>query len=208
MVKEKYSVGEFERRFLLDAIPPGASNPRHIVDLYIDGTRLRLRSVEADGVETDRKLGHKRRLVEADPTAIMHTSLYLDESEYAVLSGLSAKRLAKTRWAVEVDGTACSVNVFEEDLNGLILLEADLGDPALLDGFVPPSWAGPEVTRDERFTGGRLAGQSFADISTAMSAARPSADHQRPAGPPPEAQLRPEPVGSPHDSSLPFRRAK
>lgn len=171
MVKEKYSVGEFERRFLVGEIPPGVTNPRHIVDLYIENTRLRLRSVDQPGLETDWKLGHKRRLVEADPTEIQHTSLYLNENEFRVLAALSMKRLAKTRWAVAIGGRDCSVDVFEGSLAGLICLEVDVGDSSLLDEFVPPLWAGPEVTWDEAFTGGELAGKSFSDLGDALAMA-------------------------------------
>ena len=165
----KYAVGEYERRFLLDAVPPGATNPRRIVDRYLDGTRLRLRTVEAPGADTDRKLGHKRRAVADDPTAILHTSMYLDDAEYGVLATLPARRLVKTRWAITLaDGgrgpVTGSVNVFEDDLDGLILLEVDLGAPDLLWAFEPPPWAGREVSQDEAFTGGELAGRSFADL--------------------------------------------
>ncbi len=172
MVNEKYAVGEYERRFLLDEIPAGATDPRRIVDLYVDGTRLRLRRVDRPGAEPDRKLGHKRRLNTSDPRAIMHTSLYLDEDEFRVLGALPAKRLVKTRWAIEVDGRPCAVNVFEESLAGLVLMEVDLGDPSLLDEFVPPSWAGSEVSDDEAFTGGGLAGKSLDDIADALATAR------------------------------------
>ena len=172
MVKEKYSVGEYERRFLLDAVPTGAVRPRRIVDHYVDGTRLRLRSVDEAGAETDRKLGHKRRVVETDPTAIMHTSLYLDEAEFDVLSTLPGRRLVKTRWAVDADGSPASVNEFHEDLAGLILLEVDLGDPSRLDRFVPPGWVGPEVTHHEAFTGGALAGASFDSLRPIIRAVK------------------------------------
>ena len=171
MVKEKYSVGEYERRFLLDALPPGATDPRRIVDLYLEGTRLRLRTVERPDAGTERKLGHKRRLAADDPRAILHTSMYLDENEHRALAALPARRLVKIRWAVEVDGRQGSANVFQESLEGLILLEVDLGDPSLLDGFVPPAWAGAEVTEDEAFTGGQLAGRSFDELGAALSAA-------------------------------------
>ena len=182
----KYAVGEYERRFLLDQIPPGVTNPRHLVDHYLDGTRLRLRTVAAENGVVDRKLGHKRRVVDDDPTAILHTSLYLDEAELDVLAQLPAKRLVKTRWAVEVDedGASGSVNVFEEDLVGLILLEVDLGSPELLHRFVPPSWAGPEVTRQEAFTGGALAGATFADLAPLVDALTDAAHRSRPHEPP------------------------
>ncbi|MEM9565521.1 MAG: hypothetical protein AAGA93_23060 [Actinomycetota bacterium] len=172
MTREKYAVGEYERRFLLDDIPAGATDPRRIVDRYIDDTRLRLRTVEQAGAETERKLGHKRRLSTSDPTAIMHTSLYLDDDEFRTLATLPARRLVKTRLAITVDGTPCSVNVFDESLTGLILMEVDLGDPSLLDGFVPPPWAGADVSGDEAFTGGGLAGKSLDDLAEALATAR------------------------------------
>lgn len=169
MVKEKYSVGEFERRFLLTDRPADATNPRRIVDRYIDGTRLRLRTVDEDGAEPVRKLGHKRRVAVDDPTAVMNTSLYLDDGEFAVLAALPGRRLAKTRWAVDLDGRTGAVDVFEEALQGLILLEVDLGRAAELDRFVAPPWVGPEVTRVEAFTGGSLAGRSYDDLAPVMA---------------------------------------
>jgi hypothetical protein len=172
MANAKYAVGEYERRFLLDGIPPGATSPRRIVDRYIDGTRLRLRTVEHPGGDPDRKLGHKRRVDEGDPTAILHTSLYLDEVELDVLATLPARELVKTRWAVEAAGWACSVDAFEGPLIGLILLEVDVGNAALLDRFAPPPWAGPEVTLDEALTGGRLAGATLAGLAGPLAAAR------------------------------------
>ena len=65
---EKYSVAEYERRFLLPDVPAGLSNPRRISDRYIDGTRLRVRTVATpEGVVLERKLGHRRRSAEDDP---------------------------------------------------------------------------------------------------------------------------------------------
>ena len=171
MASEKYAVGEFERRFLLSDIPPGVTNPRNIVDLYIDKTRLRLRAVEQADTATRLKLGHKRRLVATDPTAIMHTSMYLDSTEFDVLASLPSTRLAKTRWAIDIDGQPGSVDVFQEALTGLVIVEVDCEDRSRLDDFVPPAWAGPEVTGDEAFTGGALAGKSLGDLADAVALA-------------------------------------
>lgn len=164
---EKYAVGEYERRFLLSAVPPEANNPRRIADRYLDNTRLRLRAVttnDANGGGNVLKLGHKRRVNDDDPTQIMCTSLYLDEAEFTSLSALPARPLEKTRWAINIDGQPCSVDEFAGDLEGLILLEVDMHDPARLNSFAPPPWAGTEITYDETFTGGQLAGRSFADV--------------------------------------------
>lgn len=99
----------------------------------------------------------------------MCTSMYLDEDEYEVLSTLPSRRLVKKRWTVEIDGRGCSVDVFEEDLAGLVFLEVDAGSRESFDAFTPPEWAGVEITHDDPFTGGQLAGTSLADLSEALA---------------------------------------
>ena len=169
-VWEKYSEGEYERRFLLRHLPSGADEPRRIRDYYLTDTRLRLRLVEnPDGELLERKLGHKRRVVDDDATAIMHTSLYLDSGEFEALTALPGRSLTKVRWEVDLDGQVGSVDVFEGELLGLVMLEVDLKSPTLLDGFAPPDWAGPEVTQDELFTGGALSRLPAADLQQAVA---------------------------------------
>ena len=57
-----------------------AGDAREIVDRYVIGTRLRLRSVTADGA-TAHKLGGWVRPDPDDPMLVMHTSLYLSQEE-------------------------------------------------------------------------------------------------------------------------------
>ena len=169
-VWEKYSEGEYERRFLLRHLPFGAVEPRRIRDYYLTGTRLRLRLVEnPDGELLERVLGHKRRVVDDDATAIMHTSLYLDSGEFEALTALPGRSLTKVRWAVDLDGQVASVDVFEGELLGLVMLEVDLKSAIRLTGFSPPAWAGPEVTHDEAFTGGALSMLLPADLDQAVT---------------------------------------
>ena len=88
-----------------------ATDPREIVDRYLVGTRLRLRSVTAPGEATVHKLGHKVRPDPTDPGLVMHTSLYLSDDEYAVLAVLPGDELRKTRRRVVAEcGTPMSVD--------------------------------------------------------------------------------------------------
>jgi len=169
MVNEKYSVAEYERRFLLSDVPAGLSNPRQISDPNIDGTRLRVRSVETpEGLVLQRKLGHRRRVAEEDPTVIWHTSLYLNEAEYEMLSSLPGRTLTKTRWTVDADGGSSSVDVFGGVLVGLVMLEVDLAHIDGLNAFTAPSWAGPDVTHNETSTAGPLARLSADELEEAL----------------------------------------
>ena len=155
----KYAVVERERRFLpghgLDLA--AALRVLQIEDRYLHGTRLRLRTVCEQGKEPVRKLGQKVRFAPGHASALAHTTMYLDEAEYALLSSLPAAALSKARHIVPLnDGLEVAVDVFEGDLSGLVLAELDLGT----DGLPPeplPTWLGVEVTDVEDFTGYALA---------------------------------------------------
>jgi len=151
----KYAHVETERRFLVRALPAGVTRVSGITDRYIDGTRLRLREVTEDGATT-RKLGQKIRLGEG-PARIAHTSIYLDETEWAVLCRLPARILRKRRHHIERDGFSLAVDEFE---NGSLIAEIDGGDDRPAD---PPGWLDVlgEVTDDEAFTGAARASADF-----------------------------------------------
>jgi len=141
----RYARLEDERRFLLGSLPDAVSEPRLIEDRYVTGTRLRLRRVTDDRGEV-RKLGHKVRVDDEGASAVWHTSLYLDDAEYEVLSALEASTITKRRWSLRGGGCA---DEFLGPLHGLVLLEGERPFDA-----PPPA---VEVTTDVRFTGGALA---------------------------------------------------
>lgn len=167
---DKYAVGEYERRFLVTTMPE-RSHTRLITDAYIRGTRLRLRTVEGPDGDVVLKLGHKRRVTD-QPTAIMHTSLYLDAGEHDVLAALPAQVLTKQRSTVVVGGWAVAIDEFTGSLEGLVLAEVEAGQPEETARFSPPSWLGPEVTTIEALTGGALAGRHWSDIEPIVRALR------------------------------------
>lgn len=147
----KYAVVERERRFLVRSIPTGVTRVSRITDHYLEGTRLRLREVVDGAGGVVRKLGHKIRLSDG-PEAIACTTLYLDDAEWHLLSGLPARTLTKTRHHVDRDGVSLAV---DELPDGTLIAEIDdEGSPP-----VPiPDWLDviAEVTRDERWTGASL----------------------------------------------------
>ena len=160
-VSLKYAHVERERRWLLATVPELTGSRMEITDQYLVGTRLRLREV-TEGGSVVRKLGHKVRL-DADPGEVACTSLYLDDAEWSMLSGLPAQVLHKQRWRVARDGQRVAVDVFGGRLAGLVLAEIDRGagpDRGLPGGFDVVA----EVTHEEAFTGAALAGCSRAEV--------------------------------------------
>ncbi len=158
MTSSKYALIERERRFLVRQLPsqePWAR--RSITDLYVEGTRLRLR--RSDGVvngrpEIVRKLTQK--LPDPDATGGRRghiTTMYLDEDEYRCLSRLPGLWLQKERLSFPPMG----VDVFDGALAGLLVAEAEFRDDESMTAFVAPSWCGSEITENLEFTGANLA---------------------------------------------------
>ena len=151
----KYARVERERRFLLLGVPDGPCIRRaEINDLYLAGTRLRLRrTVEttATATTTVRKLTQKIPADGGGPGLI--TTFYLDEAEYQALATLPGAELTKTRYSVPPLG----VDVFTAALSGLVMGEIEFETADEEARFPSPAESALEVTRDERFTGGRLA---------------------------------------------------
>ncbi len=160
----KYARPERERRFLFRAPPRGVVvRTVRIVDRYLPGTRLRLRAAtEVD--RTTYKLTQKVPAPDGGPGLI--TTLYLTPAEHALLSEVPAATLRKTRLSLPPLG----VDVFEDELTGLVLGEAEFDDDDSMTGFPPPTEAIAEVTRDQRLSGGRLAMTSAAELAATLRA--------------------------------------
>jgi CYTH domain-containing protein len=160
----KYARSEHERRFLV-ATPPELAGAEvlDIVDRYLVGTRLRLRVMTARaGAEPVRKLTQKLPATEGAPALI--TTIYLSAAEHGVLASLPGAELYKARYRVP----PLVVDVFAPPLAGLVLAEAEFETGEELARFERPEFAVAEVTGDERFTGGRLATASRAELAAAL----------------------------------------
>jgi CYTH domain-containing protein len=90
------------------------------------------------------------------------TTIYLTGDEFRVFAQLSAKRLSKTRYSVP----PFSIDVFEGELEGLLLAEAEFDSAAEADALTPTSFIFQEVSADTRFARGQLVRASRRDIQT------------------------------------------
>ena len=158
MSASKYAQVERERRFLVREVPRAEPWARRaITDLYLEGTRIRLRQSVGivDGqVEVVRKLTQK--LPDVLPVGGRRgtiTTMYLDEAEYESLSSLSGRWLTKERLSFPSLG----VDVFQGRLAGLIIAEVEFSDDDAMLQFVAPSWCRAEITEHDGLTGGNLA---------------------------------------------------
>lgn len=154
----KYAHVERERRFLVDPrLRPDLNGRPSILieDRYIIGSRFRLRRM-TDSVTGETTVKLTKKYDVADPLARPIVTSYLSEAEYLLLSTLPARPLVKRRYPIEVPEGQIGIDVFEGALAGLETAEIELATETMLQVFVPPSWAIADVSRDERFQGGKL----------------------------------------------------
>jgi len=145
MKPPKYSLPEIERRWLVPdtGLAQLASRPYRIIeDVYVAGTLLRLRVVREPDGETIYKLCKKygRRDALANPI----TNIYLTEEEHLVLSALPGACVRKRRHAMP-EG---AIDVYPAPLS-LAIFEMEFDSEQAAANYIPPSFAGAEITDDD-----------------------------------------------------------
>jgi CYTH domain-containing protein/GNAT superfamily N-acetyltransferase len=153
----KYARIERERRFLLAAVPPEVNRERYfdIDDLYIAGTRLRLRRA-VDNVSGRVELKLNQKLDDGASQRTV-TSVYLEEREHALLSTLPGGRITKRRYRHAHRGREFAIDELTGPLTGLFLAEIEVGTDAALRALRLPPFAHCEITELPELTGGALA---------------------------------------------------
>ena len=129
------------------------------------------------GGDTSFKLGQKQVPSPPDFGRMTITNIYLSPAEYVVLAHLDAFELHKRRDAIAHGDRKFSIDVFEGKLAGLVLAETGFDTAVAMDQRLDlPSWLGPEISKDSRFTGGALAGltsQDAAELLREITAPQP-----------------------------------
>ena len=146
----KYSAIEIERRWLVDLAAVGDLSLaafREIEDLYVAGSRLRLRKVSDPKGGVIFKFGKKYGKRTAASEAV--TNLYLSEAEHHQLAGLPGVVTLKRRYAV----AGGALDVYRQPRAGLAIFEVEFDDEASAQAYRPPHFVTREVTSEAEFSG-------------------------------------------------------
>ncbi|MGE0793077.1 MAG: adenylate cyclase [Candidatus Woesearchaeota archaeon] len=118
-----------------------------------------------------RKKGNKFELTkkypvnEGDSSHMNEETIILDENEFNALSKLDGKRVAKKRYYYPYNNLIAEVDVFTEDLKGLVLVDFEFKTMEEKDSFEMPDFCLVEVTQEEFIAGGMICGKKYSDIS-------------------------------------------
>ena len=168
----KYTRVEYERRFL---VSPRAdwrsvveSYSKTFEDKYLHHARLRLR-ILTDSDTGRRLIKLTKKFESASPYFQTISRILLSPKEYELFDGLEGNRLRKIRHYHHYRGRVFSVDVFEGELDGLILCETEAEGLEELMLAEPPEYAKYEVTEDAFFNGGNLSQTTRAELLSKLS---------------------------------------
>ena len=163
----KYSRVEYERRFLVSPADwKGVVEPysKTFEDKYLRHARLRLR-IMTDSDTGRRIIKLTKKFESTSPYFQTISRILLSPGEYQLLDGLEGDRLKKIRHYHNYLGRVFSIDVFEGELDGLVLCEVEAEGIEELMLAEPPAYAQYEVTEDAFFTGGNLCRTTRAGLS-------------------------------------------
>lgn len=160
---------EYELTYLAREIPKEILGVEGTLmrDIYVPDTishaHLRLRQKGDKYVITK-----KYPVNNGDSSEQVEETIVLKKDEYEALASCSKKVVAKRRYKVEIGGHIAEVDVFEEQLHGLVEIDFEFDSNEAKSSFVPPEVCLAEVTNEEAFAGGYISGRSYEDIEPVL----------------------------------------
>jgi adenylate cyclase len=155
MILRRVARSEIERKFLVRELPSDVHGaPAESIEQgYLaidDDVEVRVRRREDEFFLTIKKGSGQVRAEE---------EVAIDGDRFTALWELTeGRRIEKSRRVIDVGGgTQFEVDVYSDELNGLITVEAEFESEEAAERFQPPAWFGPEVTEDGRFKNRALA---------------------------------------------------
>jgi adenylate cyclase len=149
---------EIERRFLVAGDPPLdlATETHRMVQGYLavePSYGVRVRSTNDEEFYLSVKL-----LTAGDPLRRQEVegSITSEDFRYA-MEAVGDRVVRKRRSIIPLGEHRAEVDVFEDNLDGLVMVEVEFDDDRQAKEFDPPPWFGEEVTDDHRFSNAALA---------------------------------------------------
>lgn len=134
-----------------------------VFDIYIPKStlhsHLRIRK-KGDKFEITKKYPVK----DGDSSRLSEETIPLTKEEFEEFSQLEGRRVRKIRHYFKVGADMAEIDVFQDDLKGLILIDFEFKTVEAKNDFVMPDFCLADVTQEKFTAGGILAGKKYSDI--------------------------------------------
>ena len=161
---------ETERTYLARELPKDIANSpsKLIVDVYYPASAphptLRVRQ-RGDTYEITKKT----QVDAVDASQQTEDTIPISAEEFAALTKNPGKRVAKMRYFYKYQGRVAEIDIFQEDLAGLVEVDFEFTSKDEFAAFTMPDFCLADVTQEEAFAGGVLAGKKYADFAEKLA---------------------------------------
>lgn len=170
---DKTNRTELRRLFLTEGLPvplTRASAHIQIFDNYIEGTRIRLRSLRDPETKVWTHILEQGFPANNDNLSCWKVAeMYLNEEEHGRFQIFKGAEIRKNRYFHELDERTIAFDVFLGDLWGLNLARVEFDDADEMARFEPPRFFIFEVTSNPFFTGASLVNKKYKDIQAEVA---------------------------------------
>ena len=156
---------ERELTFLAKHLPEGLADCdfKEIIDIYVPKESrhptLRIRK-NGDKYEIT-----KKEPVDENDSSEMHEhTTPLTKEEFKALSNIKGKRIRKLRYYYDHNGRTAEVDVFQDNLKGLIIIDFEFETSEEKAKFEIPDFCLTDITQEEFFAGGMVCGKCYEDL--------------------------------------------
>jgi CYTH domain-containing protein len=163
---------ELHRTYLFEHLPePMTPADRHlqIFDNYIEGTRMRLRSLRVPETKEWTWILQQRFPVGEGLAEWRIAEIYLNEREHERLEYLDGREIRKNRYFHEEHGKTIEMDIYLGPLWGLNVARLVFDSVEDMQSFRAPSCAVLDVTDNGFFTGDSLVTKSFPEVQAEVA---------------------------------------
>lgn len=157
---------EYELTYLAKCIPSEAMeiSSFDMVDIYLPEQldvhpRLRVRKQGKEYMITK-----KLPVSGEDASTHSENTIPLSIEEFRCLKKSSSRLVRKERKCIVIEGRRAEIDIFQGELEGLVLIDFEFSSKSEMEGFVPPDCCLADVTQENFIAGGLLAGKKYSDI--------------------------------------------
>jgi len=160
---------ELELTYLAKSLPKGltSSRSKEIIDIYVPFSAvhpsLRIRK-NGDIYEITKK----QPILMSDSSKQMENTIPLTKEEFQSLSKVMGKVVRKIRYLYNYEGRTAEVDVFQDNLKGLVLIDFEFQTEKDKANFKMPDFCLAEVTQETAIAGGMLCGKLYKDIDPVL----------------------------------------
>ena len=156
---------EKELTYLAKKLPEGLADCdfKEIIDIFIPkSSRHPTVRIRKNGDKYE--ITKKEPVDENDKSEMQEDTVPLTEEEFKTLSTVDGKRTRKLRYYYNHNGRIAEVDVFQDNLKGLVLVDFEFETSEEKTAFTIPDFCLTEVTQEEFIAGGMVCGKSYEDL--------------------------------------------